>query len=140
MNALEVVQNINSNCSNASIHFFLYLNIVSYNLFMIFSRLIKYFLINLTISFATWWFLISSINWFIVSSDHLRFIDFMLFLIRSWHFFALIIKSFKSCHILFWWAVDEYYTQILTSRTNSTAKFFKQLCCCNIRSCIILNL
>ena len=106
---------------------------------MIFSKLIKYFLTSLIISFATWWSLISSINWFIVSFDHFRFINLMLSLIRFWRFFALIIKIFKSCYVLFWWAADEYYAQVLTFCTNSTAKFFKQLCCCNIRSCIVLN-
>ena len=140
MNAFKVVQNLNSNRSNVSIHLFLHLNIVSYNLFMIFSKLIEYFLTSLTISSATWWFLISSINWFTVSFDHLRFINFMLFLTRFWRFSALIIKTFKSCHALFWWTADEYYTQILTFRTNSTAKFFKQLCYCNIKSRIVLNL
>ena len=120
--------------------FFLHLNIINCNLFMIFSKLIEYFLMSLTISFATWWFLIPSINWFIVSFNHFRFINFMLFLTCSWYFFALIIKIFKSCHALLWWTADEYYAQILTSYMNSTAKFFKQLCCCNIRSRIVLNL
>ena len=102
VSAFEVVQNVNSNRSNVSIHFFLYLNIVSCNLFMSFSKLIEYSLTSLTVSFATWWSLISSINWFIVSSDHFRFINFMLFLIRFWRFFALIIKIFKFCHVPFW--------------------------------------
>ena len=139
MNMFEVVQNINNSRSNASIHIFFYLNIVNCNLFMIFSRLIKYFLMNLMISFVTWWFLILSINWFIVSSDHLRFIDFIFLLIHFWDFFILIVKIFKFCYIWFWWAADEHYTQILTSRTNSTAKSFKQLCYYNIRSPIVLN-
>ena len=129
-----------SSCSNASIHFFLYQSIVSCNLFTIFSELIEYFLMSLTISFAIWWSLISNINWFIVSSDHLRFINFMLSLARSWRFSALISKTFKFCHALFWWAADGYYAQILTSRTNSTAKFFKRLYCYNIRFRTVLNL
>ena len=140
MSVFEVVQDVNSSRSNALIHFFLYLNIINCNLFIIFSKLIEYFLMNLMFSFATWWSLISSINWFIVLFDHLCFINLIFFLTRSWHFFALIVKTFKSCHALFWWTVDRYYAQILTSRTKSTAKFFKRLYCCNIRSCIALNL
>ena len=120
--------------------FSLCLNTVNCNLFMIFSKLIKYFLTSLTISFTTWWSLTSSINWFIVSFNHFRFINLMLFLTRFWHFSALVIKTSKFCHALFWWAADEYCAQILISRTNSTAKFFKQLCYCNIKSYIALNL
>ena len=140
MSVLKIVQDVNSSCSNVLIHFFLHLSTISCNLFMIFSKLIKYFLMSLTTSFTTWWFLISSINWFIVSFNHLCFINFMLFLIRFWHFSALIIKAFKSCYALFWWTADEYCAQILTSCTNSTVKFFKQLYCCNIKSRIVLNL
>ena len=140
MSVFKVVQDVNSNRSNALIHFFLHLNIVSYNLFMIFSRLIKYSLMSLTISFAIWWFLTLNINRFTVSYDHFHFINFIFFLTCFWRFFALIVKIFKFCYALFWWAVDEYCTQILISRTNSIAKFFKRLCYCNIKSRIALNI
>ena len=119
---------------------FLCLTPISCNLFITSSKLIKYFLMSLTISFATWWFLISRINWFIVWFDRFRFIDFMLSLTRSWRFFALIFKIFRFYYALFWWTVNEYCVQILTSRMNSIVKFFKGLYCYRIRFCIILNL
>ena len=140
MNAFEVVQNIYSSCSNFSIYLFLifkydqlqsFHNIFEINkiFFDVFNDLVR----NMMISDFKHQLIV-------VSFDHFRFIDFMFLLIHSWRFFALIIKTFKSCHALFWWVVNEYCAQVLIFCMNSTAKFFKLLYYYKIKSCIVLNL
>ena len=140
MNAFKVVQNISSSRSNVPTHLFFtfkYCQLQSfYDLFEI-GRIFFDELDGLIRNMMIFNFEHQLIHRFIWSSS---FHKFYVFLIRFWRFFALIIKTFKSCYVLFWWTANEYCAQILISRTNSVAKFFKRLCYCNIRSRIALNL